>query len=110
MANANTTDATASDLHKLRDTVLSIDSLSQNGFSEIATIAKLALARLETPDGYRHLEDPAYALRAIWGNAENTENCINSAAVDIGCNYVDDAQRRRYEARIAHHKQEAAHT
>lgn len=35
----------------LRDAVNTMDSLSQNGFSEIAAIAKLALRSLESPDG-----------------------------------------------------------
>ena len=93
---------TVPEVQKLRNAVEFIDSLSQCGFSEISSIAKLALARLETPDGYRHLDDIANALNAIWCKAEDIQNCINSQAEEVGCNYVDDAQRRRWDAQRAH--------
>jgi hypothetical protein len=86
------------ELKKLRCTVQNMDSLSQGGFSEISSIAKLALSSLETPDGYRHLDDIANALAAIWGKAQDIQNCINGEAGEVGCSYADDAQRRRWDA------------
>lgn len=93
----------------LRTAVQSIDSLSQAGFSEIATIAKFALAWLETPEGYRHTDNIAYALRAIWNTADDIQNCINVQADEVGCGHVDDAQQRRWEARRIARTQETDH-
>ena len=93
---------TVPEVQKLRNAVEFMDCLSQGGFSEIASIAKLALSSLETPDGYRHLDNIANALKAIWGKADDIQNCINSQAEEVGCNYVDDAQRRRWDAQCAH--------
>ena len=74
---------------KLRETIESIDSLSQSGFSEIAAIADLALTALKTPDGYRHPQNIAYALKVIRDKARDIENCINAVAEDVSCNYKD---------------------
>ena len=71
---------TVPEVQNLRNAVELMDCLSQSGFSEISSIAKLALYHLETSDGYRHLD-----------------NIINSEAEQVGCNYVDDAQRRRWD-------------
>ncbi|MCO6427121.1 hypothetical protein [Nitrosomonas communis] len=83
---------------KLRFTLFNIDALSQDGLSEISSISRLALASLETPEGYRHMDDIANALRAIWSKAEDIQGCINAQAEDVGCNYVDNAQSRRWAA------------
>lgn len=93
---------TAPEVQKLRNVVEFIDSLSQGGFSEISSIARLALSRLEAPDGYRHLDDIANALSAIMDKADDIQNCINSEAERVGCNYVDDAKRRRWDAQRVH--------
>ena len=82
----------------MRTTITSMDGLSQGGFSEIAAIAKLALKSLETPDGYRSMDSIASALESICGKAENTQNRINAAAEQVGCNHVNDAERRRWAA------------
>ena len=84
---------------KLRNTVEFMDCLSQDGFSKIRSIARLALASLETPDGHRSVDDIADALAAIWGLAETHQGCINSEAESVGCTYVDTAQERRWKAR-----------
>lgn len=95
---------TVPEVQKLRNAVEYMDCLSQGGFSEIASIAKLALFSLETPDGYQHLDNIANALKAIWSKADDIQNCINSEAEQVGCNYADDNQRRRRDARHAHRK------
>lgn len=87
------------EVQKLRNLVVDIDCLSQCGFSEISSIAKLALSRLETPDGHRHIDDIANALKAIWGKADEIKSCIYFQAEDVGCNYVDEAQQRRWDAK-----------
>ena len=100
-ATPRAADASAATTDKLCNAVESMDGLSQDGFSEIAAIAKLALAWLEKPDAYRHMDVTANALSAIWGKAEDIQNCINSQAEEVGCNYVDDAQSRRWAAQRA---------
>lgn len=80
---------------QLRDAIELMDSLSESGFSEIASIAKMALAYLETPNVALHVEDIANALSAIQGKAEDIKNCINYQAEEVGCNYVDEAKIRR---------------
>lgn len=87
---------------KLRNAVEFMDCLSQGALSGIATIAKLALCRLESPDGYRCLDDIAHALEAIWEKATEVRDCINSEAEQVGCEYVNVAQRRRWSAQAAH--------
>lgn len=89
------TDAKAKDL---RDTINWMDCLSQEGFTDIIAVAKLALAYMETPDGHHHWENIAYALRTIWGKAEDIQNCINGEAESVGCNYTDESSRRRWDA------------
>ncbi len=86
------------EMQKLRNTVEWMDCLSQDAFSKITTMARLALASLEAPDGHRHLDDIANALGAIWSTAEVAENGINYEAETVGCNYKDEAQRRRWAA------------
>ena len=90
-----------SDINKLRNTVEFIDCLAQGGFSEISAIARLALAQLERPEGYKHPEVIAHALGAIWGKADEIMNCINNEAEQVGCNYVDESTTRRLAARNA---------
>ncbi|MDR1968286.1 MAG: hypothetical protein LBQ32_06275 [Burkholderiaceae bacterium] len=93
--------ATPEEVRRLRAAVETMDSLSQEGFSEIAAIAKLALISLKTPEGYRHLDGIAYAIGAIRSKAQDVENCINSEAEGVGCNYVKGDEHRRWDARRA---------
>lgn len=87
----------------LKAAITEMDALSQNGFSEIAAIANLALLALEHRDAPHRMEHIAYAFSAICGVAECAENCINSQAEEVGCNYIDQASHRRMDARRAAH-------
>jgi hypothetical protein len=93
-----TNDNPNAEIKTLRETVMTMDTLSQDGFSVIALIARLALSRMETPQGCSNQEYLAEALSAIRNKADDIMNCINGEAENVGCNYVDDAARRRYEA------------
>lgn len=84
--------------NQLREAITEIDSMSQGAFSEIAALAKLALASLETPAAYDDPEGMVYVLSAIREKAKATENLINCAAEDVGCNYKDEAMYRRWAA------------
>lgn len=89
---------TIPEVQELRRTVESMDSLSQEGFSEISFIAKIAISALKTPGGYQHMDDIANAFKAIWVRADDIRNCINCEAESVGCNYTNDDQRRRQDA------------
>lgn len=93
-------DASAPTIQKLRNTVEGIDALSQNGFSKISAIARLALLALEKPDGYLR-EGIAHAIEAIEDIAVNIEDCISNAAEEVGCNYRNEPQLRRNAAMYA---------
>ena len=90
--------ATKADIQNFKNVILDMDKLSQEGFSKISSIARLALAALETPGHIRKDEDIANVLTAIWHIADDVENCINSRAEDVGSNYVDDKLSRRRAA------------
>lgn len=90
---------------QLRNAVEFMDCQAQDGLSEIASLAKLALARLETPEGHLHIEDIARALSAIWGKADVIQDVINNAAEEVGCQYVDKAWLRRLDAKHAARKE-----
>lgn len=84
---------------QLREAITEIDSMSQGAFSEIATIAKLALASLETPAGCNDIDSIASLLSAIFGKAKDAENYINCMAEGVACNYKDPAMLRRWDAK-----------
>lgn len=83
---------------KLREAVTEIDSMSQCALGEIATLAKLALASLETPNGCSDIDSIATVFSAIWGRAGDAKNYINCMAEDVGCHFKDEAMTRRGEA------------
>lgn len=89
---------TNSEIKKLRDMIQLLDNYSQHGLSQISAIARLALLSLETPDGYLHRDEIAKAFEAIHEKAEYLEDCINAEAENVGCNYIDEAERRRWDA------------
>ena len=89
----------STDVDKLQETIEFMDSLAQQGFSEIAAIARLALGSLQTPEGYLHLENTVQALQVIVDKAQDIDNCVNCSAEEVGCNYIDEKQAQRREAR-----------
>lgn len=85
---------------KLQSTIREIDGMAQGAFSEIAAIAKLVLVSLEDPISCNDSDTLARAITAIRTKALDAENCINAYAEEIGCQYVDEAQRRRWAAKL----------
>lgn len=73
----------------LREVITEIDGLAQEGFSEIAAIAKLAMGHLKTPKGQHDTDTIFNALHAILGKALDTENSVSSAAEEVGCRHLD---------------------
>ena len=102
--NKSTSKGKSTDVKELHDTIEFIDHISSDASSEIVSIAKLALFRLESPDAYMHLNDIANALSAIWVKAMDANNSISVEAEGVGCNYVDEAQMRRLNAQSASYK------
>ena len=86
---------------KLKATIETMDALSQEGFSEISTLASVALKLMETPDAYLWPETIAQLLTTIGNKASIIEDHINSEAESVGCDYKDQSIERRYEARSA---------
>lgn len=78
----------------LQRAICDIDAMAQEGFSEIEAIAKLAEKWLERPDSYRHLNVVSAALRAIWGKAQKSEECISNFADRLGCGHFDEGLQR----------------
>lgn len=99
---AQTTNKENAEIKGLMRAITQIDELSTDGFSEIASIAKMALAWMETPKGYNDTEVIAAALKTIWAKADTTENSISYEADQVGCATTHDGLTRRQEAKRLH--------
>jgi hypothetical protein len=88
---------------QLCNAITEMDGMAQKAFSEIASMASLALLAMEQPSTYANngggLDAIAHMLHAIKSQADDITNCINSTAEVVGCNSVDEAERRRWDAR-----------
>lgn len=82
----------------LRAAVRSMDSLSQEALSEISAVACIALRSLETPAGCVAIDDIARVLGLIAAKAQCLQNDINCIAEGVACNFVDETERRRWDA------------
>jgi len=101
MSKPATTDTrTPEEALKLKNAINNMDALAQEGFSAIAAIARLALLSLEHPEAVRNLEDIAIAFKVIQYKAEDIGSCINFEAEKLGCSHVDEANSRRWAARL----------
>ena len=74
------------EIYSLQDAVNSMDGLSQEGFSQICSIANLAMLRLEcgleSPGQCDDLHKALFAIRSV---AQGAEECISSEAEGVGC-------------------------
>ena len=75
------------EVKRLRDAITGIDAISQGGFTDIATVAQMALLWLESPNKATHMDVVIQALKLIWCRAEDAEDDINRVAEDVGCNF-----------------------
>ena len=85
-------------LNSLCAAVRDMDCLAQAALGEIASVARLSLAWLETPDGQRNTETIADALNTIWFRAQNAAECIGLEADGVGCAFNDESQVKRCRA------------
>lgn len=84
------------------EAVRMMGELSHDGFGRIKGLALLALLSLETPEGHRSVEALAAALTTICTIADDTKNCINCEAGDVGFGHDEQGWKRRADARRAH--------
>ena len=89
------------DTQALQIALADVDAIAQGGLSSIETLARLALAHLESPVAYRGMDWLAVVLETIAARAGDTMHCINSEAERVGCNHMGHAQRRRWDAERA---------
>jgi len=100
MAVTNLKPTKAHGVEDLLDTIKTMDALSQEGFSQIAAIASLALLAMETA-APNDVANVVQALRAIRGKAYDIENCINTEAEMVGGNHVDLDRRKKLLADVS---------
>lgn len=85
MANTN------EEITNLQIAITDMDCFSQEGFSKIATIARLTIKALESGACVNPMDDVINVLRVIWSKADDVQNLINCEAEDVGCNYRREA-------------------
>jgi hypothetical protein len=88
-------------IDRMKESINLMDTFSQDSFSRIEAIARLALLAMETQEGQRDTEVYAAAFEVIRYMAIDTENLINCEAENSGDHYKDEAMRRRADARGA---------
>jgi hypothetical protein len=72
---------------KLRNSVQTMDRLSQEGLAEISANAKLALSILGILDEDQKFGAVAIILKVIRETACEVENDLNCQAEEVGCNF-----------------------
>lgn len=92
----------------LRGALTDVDAMVGNYCDQIASIASLTLARLETPEGYKHLTDLANILTSVRHLAYVTQEYAHNEADSFGCGYVDEAAERRDAAQMEHWREKLA--
>ena len=96
--NIDTSLDSSASMVQLCNAVEEMDSISQIGFSEIEAIARLALTAMENPRTCNDLDSFARAFNCIASKACDVQNMINSVAEGVGCNSIDESERRRWDA------------
>ena len=72
-------------IRDLRHAVELMDCLSQEGFGQIAAMARCAEAFVDQSPGAPQPDTLRQVLRAIRGKADDIQNCINVQADEVGC-------------------------
>lgn len=78
-------------IDRLRANITEIDSLSQEGFSNIAALAQLAIAYLELPEVEQDKGALKTTIKLIRAQAVEYETIINSEAGIYGCGFNEQA-------------------
>lgn len=93
---------------RLQETIADMDAISQDGFSRISALTELLLSTMESPDCFPSMANVAHVLALIRATAFDHENSVNSLAEDMGCNFINDRERRRWAAEEAQLRRLAA--
>ncbi|HEX5806107.1 MAG TPA: hypothetical protein VFY31_07210 [Macromonas sp.] len=101
MDTAQTTQTIQKQIDRMKESINLMDNFSQDGFSRIEAIARLALLAMETPEGQRDVEVYATAFEAIRAIACDMENLINCEAENSGDHYQNLPRRLRTAAHSA---------
>ncbi|RQO78186.1 hypothetical protein DBR44_00050 [Aquitalea sp. FJL05] len=72
-------------IRDLRHAVELMDCLSQEGFGQIAAMARCAEAFVDQSPTPTQPDILRQVLRAIRGKADDIQNCINVQADEVGC-------------------------
>ncbi len=87
-----------SETNVLREALGEVDLFAHAELTEIATIARLALAAMELPRTAQAHEMFAVAFQAIASKASSLNNDLNCIAERCGCNFVDEERAARSAA------------
>lgn len=91
-------------IERLREKLLLVDSVSQDAFGRIKSLCNVALLAMEQHGHPVDIEDLAQVLKQIDQASDEAENCINSEAESVGCDFKDQKWYRRLDARDAWRK------
>jgi len=98
-----------SDIYKLQNCVEVMDSLSQEGFSEISAIATLALLAMESREINNNQSNIlAHAFQLIRLRANDVRDLITSEAEQYGCNSTREIFGKIIAAQSAESREGAA--
>ncbi len=79
-------------VQRLESSVTDIDAISQEGLTEITALCRMTQFVLEmTGDKKGIVKDLYQVLNIIKTKAGELENCINSQAELLGCNWIEGA-------------------
>ncbi|MGG1948999.1 hypothetical protein AB1286_30035 [Trinickia sp. NRRL B-1857] len=102
-----------SELQACQEQLAGIDNMCQVQLGQIEAIATTMLRAMETPKFWMSPETMMENLGLIQYLAADLANYVNSAAEEVGCNYVDEIkrtqQRRICEAFLTTHRDEVSH-
>ncbi|WP_156924333.1 hypothetical protein [Derxia gummosa] len=86
------------DIARLHAVIEDMDAMAQDGFSRISSLVEVLLCAMESTTRYPSNSSIAHTLLTIQSIADDNENGVNSLAEDMGCNFIDDRQRARWNA------------
>lgn len=89
----------SSELHRLCGSIQMMDAYAQESLKKISAVASLAIKSLETPGGHHNTEAIAQVLTLIDHEAYELQDRISCEAETHGCQWRDEAEQRRLDAR-----------
>ncbi len=93
---------------RLRAAVIDMESIATTALDEIHAIATLALAYLETPQGYKNPDAVAKALEVVVDRSSVSSDSIAHEAEQVGAHQENPSWLRRVAARLSVREQGAS--